>query len=92
MGFKQIRSGKITHIGPLPKYHYEDRDGIETLVRLDHVVQLVIEVQDGPDKGREVRVELDTLEALYHSRNVGLARHEAHAKQRAHDAPETNED
>lgn len=92
MGLKQIRSGKITHIGVLPRYHYEDRDGIETLVRLDHVVQLVIEVQDGPDKGREVRVELDTLEALHHSRNVDLVRHEAHAKNRAHDVPETSEE
>lgn len=92
MGMKKIRSGKITHIGPLPKYQYEDRDGIETLVRLDHIVQLVIEIQDGPDAGREIRVELDTLEALHHSRNVDLARHEAHAKDRAHDVPETSEE
>lgn len=84
MGSKKIRSGKITHIGPLLKDRYE--------LGSEYVVQVVVTVQDGPDAGREIRVELDTLEALYHSRNIEQARHEAHDKQRAHDAPETNED
>lgn len=92
MGLKKRRTGRITHTGSLPKYHYEDRDGISTLVRMDHVVQLVIEITDGPDAGREVQVELGTLEALLLSRNVDRARHEVHAKNRAHDVPETGED
>lgn len=94
MGFKQIRDGRITHVGVLPKYTYENRDGVPTLVDLAHIVQVVVEVQDGPDKGREIRIELPGLEPVELARNLELAQHEAHAKTEALDgldAPETAE-
>lgn len=92
MGFRQIRTGTITHIGPLRKDRYETRGGVETYLGAEYVVQVVVRIEDGPDKGREVRIEMGTLEALTKSRKLDDVRHEVHAKQTALDAPETGED
>lgn len=86
MGNRITRTGRITHTGVLPVYKYEDRDGVQTLVSLTHDVQMIVEIQDGPDAGREVRISLTTLEALFQTRTLELVRHEAHAKTKAMEA------
>lgn len=82
MGFKKVRKGSINHIGWFPHYRYEDRDGVNTLTGIDHVVQVVVRIADGPDTGREVRVLLSQDEAKTHAHAVMAARDRAVAKQR----------
>jgi hypothetical protein len=68
MGFKKIRNGKITHTGWYPHHVYEDRDGVTTLTGLEHLVQIVVKVQDGPDAGREIQVRMTREQAMAHIR------------------------
>lgn len=60
MGNRVVRNGKIEHVGRYPKWTYGTRDGVETLVDCRSIVQVVVQITDGPDKGREIRLELDS--------------------------------
>lgn len=77
MGFKKTREGAFTHIGRRPVHRYEDRDHsgtpVQTLVGVDECVQIVTEVTDGPDRGREVRVILTREQAEEHIARVRRA-------------------
>lgn len=73
MGFKKIRKAEVAHIGRLPVHQYEDRDGAQTSVGVDEMVQVVLRVLDGPDYGREIRVTMTRTEAMEHIRRVSDA-------------------
>jgi hypothetical protein len=82
MAFKRIRTGRFTHLGWFPFYRYEDRNGVHTSIGIDHCVQVVVTVQDGPDKGREIRMILTQDEAKAHAYAVMAARTKAAEKER----------
>lgn len=73
MGFKKTREAKVVHIGRLPVHRFEDRDGVQTSVGVDQMVQVVLEVTDGPDAGREVRLAMTREDAAEHIQRVQLA-------------------
>ncbi len=73
MGFRKTREAKVIHVGWLPRHRYEDRDGTMTCTGIDHLVQVVSEITDGPDAGREVRVILTRAEAMEHIRRLSDA-------------------
>lgn len=80
MGSRIIRRGEVTHTGPLLKSRYEDRDGIRTFTGSDYVIQVVVTVQDGPDQGREIRVEFDPEALAMHVDALMQARREVRRK------------
>lgn len=68
MGMRITRTGKVIHVG-----HYL-RSWIErSQYKAVQAVQIVITVQDGPDKGREVRVSLTPDAARAHIAAVWTA-------------------
>lgn len=68
MGMRITRTGKVIHVG-----HYL-RSWIErSQYKCQRVVQIVVEVQDGPDKGREVRVSMTPDAARAHIADVQAA-------------------
>jgi hypothetical protein len=70
MGMRKVYEGRITHVGPRDRHRYEQRDGFETCTGVDHLVQMVVEVTDGPDKGREVVVAMSPEEFRSQAREI----------------------
>ena len=52
MAVKRVHKARITHIGRLPVFAYGDKD---ELVSITETVQIITQVTDGPDAGREIR-------------------------------------
>lgn len=85
MGMKKTRTGRFTHIGWFPHYRYEDRDGVTTGTGIDHMVQFVVEVADGPDAGREVRVTMTPAQAVVFIADVEAAKEATQRKEREYE-------
>lgn len=67
MRIRKIRNAKVAHVGRFPFYRYETRDGVETCTGIEEQVQVVLEVTDeGPEKGREVRLRMSQADAEAH--------------------------
>lgn len=68
MAPRVIRTGKVTHVGRYLRSWIE-----RSQYKAVQAVQIVITVQDGPDKGREVRVSLTPDAARAHIAAVWTA-------------------
>lgn len=90
MGMRKVRNAKVTHVGRLPHYVYEDRNGISTLTGIEEWVQIVLEVTDpGPEHGREITVRMNRKDAADFIGNVSLAITEARDKERSMGLPDS---
>lgn len=90
MGMRRVREGLITLIGWFPHYIYEGPNG-NVYKGVRHEVQIVTVVQDGPDKGREVRVTMSIDEARKHIAEIEAAIERADQKARAYEGLEDPE-
>jgi hypothetical protein len=70
---KKIREGRVIHTGWYTHHVYEDRDGVTTLTGLKHLVQIIVEIQDGPDAGRKIQVRMTREQAMAHIRALSDA-------------------
>lgn len=74
MAYKKTRNAEIVHVGRTPKHRYERRNGVETAVGVDQLVQVSMRITDlGPEYHRDVIVQMTRAEAMEHIRRLSDA-------------------
>lgn len=59
---RTVRKGLVLGVSPVVIHDYEERDGVRVCTGTRWVARMTVVLEDGPDKGREVAVDLPSEE------------------------------